>query len=122
MPPFPPGKSGGLIEARCPCLRAAVQPRRFRRVNPAASLKPDVPALAAPEAPEFPPGKSGGLIEAPWHGSFAARPERFRRVNPAASLKPCFFGLFLGPASQFPPGKSGGLIEASSARTCTSMS
>ena len=40
MPQFPPGKSGGLIEAR---------------ISAAPSLK-----IAA----MFPPGKSGGLIEA----------------------------------------------------------
>ena len=62
---FPPGKSGGLIEA----------------------ISAD--AGVSPPSGEFPPGKSGGLIEA------SALPARsrppvtlgFRRVNPAASLK-----------------------------------
>ena len=37
--PFPPGKSGGLIEAAPSCERLHKR-SSFRRVNPAASLKP----------------------------------------------------------------------------------
>ena len=61
---FPPGKSGGLIEA--------------------SRIHPDVPTSSR----RFPPGKSGGLIEASWQGySRGAVHHGFRRVNPAASLK-----------------------------------
>ena len=87
---FPPGKSGGLIEALLLLADAVDGGLRFRRVNPAASLKPR--PLCGPSWPAgnvFPPGKSGGLIEAVWRsrrGCYRHRP--------------------------FPPGKSGGLIEA----------
>ena len=61
---FPPGKSGGLIEAQGD--QAAVR------------------LLAE----GFPPGKSGGLIEAVYGWRVRLWGGRcFRRVNPAASLK-----------------------------------
>ena len=63
--------------------------RRFRRVNPAASLKQGLPACGNVALPGFPPGKSGGLIEA-WS----------RKARATALVQ------------SFPPGKSGGLIEA----------
>ena len=112
---FPPGKSGGLIEARpawaassaCSWSFRRVNPAAslkrhgeaigfsiqdgFRRVNPAASLKRSQGQRQVDHRGQFPPGKSGGLIEA-WH----------RSVSGAA------FG------TRFPPGKSGGLIEAES--------
>ena len=59
---FPPGKSGGLIEAR---------------MWLAVTISPEM----------FPPGKSGGLIEAGDAGQQRGVLTRFRRVNPAASLK-----------------------------------
>ena len=61
---FPPDKSGGLIEAIV--LLPFFQPPlpSFRRINPAASLKPGI------------------LIRMP-HRSVSG----FRRINPAASLK-----------------------------------
>ena len=64
---FPPGKSGGLIEAR------------------------SGDDSTSPDRAEFPPGKSGGLIEAKTSPQFSLSlwNPRFRRVNPAASLKPC---------------------------------
>ena len=79
---FPPGKSGGLIEAttldppvpQFPPGKASARaawcgtPRGFRRVNPAASLKrmtcKACSRLDQSVGSWFPPGKSGGLIEA----------------------------------------------------------
>ena len=62
---FPPGKSGGLIEASVP-------------------IEIETVSVA-----EFPPGKSGGLIEASSSPPCRSRARSsFRRVNPAASLKP----------------------------------
>ena len=61
---FPPGKSGGLIEAIRSLNKWNDNSGSFRRVNPAASLKRD--AFVAVEAVDVP---------------------SFRRVNPAASLK-----------------------------------
>ena len=129
---FPPDKSGGLIEARGHIFRHRHGCVGFRRINPAASLKPVRPSRTVKtSSATFPPDKSGGLIEA-----CSARPRscfgsRFRRVNPAASLKhaaawSCFGSRFrrVNPAAslklntyavndtKFPPGKSGGLIEA----------
>ena len=43
--PFPPGKSGGLIEARSFMRLHACCGAGFRRVNPAASLKQEKVAL-----------------------------------------------------------------------------
>ena len=75
------------------CAHASQRDGRFRRVNPAASLKP-FRLVTADRAPAwerlFPPGKSGGLIEAP-----------------IAHRK-----VIQSTAGAFPPGKSGGLIEA----------
>ena len=85
---FPPGKSGGLIEARRSTSPSRRCRSRFRRANPAASLKPE---LAPAEEPAS---------------------LRFRRVNPAASLKQPCPPTTCPPFSLFPPGKSGGLIEA----------
>ena len=71
--PFPPGKSGGLIEALSYRSRVRLGLARW-----------------------FPPGKSGGLIEAfpTWEvsaggiiGEILRIQSGFRRVNPAASLK-----------------------------------
>ena len=65
---FPPGKSGGLIEAQRLPLHSSRWAGCFRRVNPAASLKHDS-RRSEPGFPDlvvFPPGKSGGLIEAPY--------------------------------------------------------
>ena len=86
---FPPGKSGGLIEAGCSASAAARCRSGFRRVNPAASLKQQARASYLKTLSEFPPGKSGGLIEAraPAPTCSVWTPGRFRRVNPAASLK-----------------------------------
>ena len=87
---FPPGKSGGLIEASADdATPLALRDIGFRRVNPAASLKHLVSGRVVRCVP-FPPGKSGGLIEAPCRGG-ASR---------------------VGTRAEFPPGKSGGLIEA----------
>ena len=61
---FPPGKSGGLIEASTARLVCSRSSSRFRRVNPAASLK---------------------LGWAAWVEVIGI--DGFRRVNPAASLK-----------------------------------
>ena len=87
--PFPPGKSGGLIEAWLVSDYEDEYGPGFRRVNPAASLKPSAKNPGSlSSAPRFPPGKSGGLIEAPSR-RYGHLPSRgFRRVNPAASLKP----------------------------------
>ena len=85
---FPPGKSGGLIEAGYKVHSDLTYLPGFRRVNPAASLKRCARA------------------------AIARTRCRFRRVNPAASLKQ-FLGTQLHRAAgAFPPGKSGGLIEA----------
>ena len=63
---------------------------RFRRVNPAASLKRRPVGVVRRRLVVFPPGKSGGLIEAVTYGRCVASWTSwgFRRVNPAASLKP----------------------------------
>ena len=61
---FPPGKTGGLIEATPPPNSSQVQPASFRRVKPAASLKHR-------RVQQHPKDVAGG----------------FRRVKPAASLK-----------------------------------
>ena len=61
---FPPGKSGGLIEARTATRASRSAIKCFRRVNPAASLKPACVRLSS-------------------RGADCC----FRRVNPAASLK-----------------------------------
>ena len=88
---FPPGKSGGLIEA-AGTVGGGSSVASFRRVNPAASLK----RFRASDGDRF------------------HRAPRFRRVNPAASLKPLLAeSIPTCPARMFPPGKSGGLIEAS---------
>ena len=86
---FPPGKSGGLIEASSPMNSAVVTGCRFRRVNPAASLKRGDGRALADRADK-----------------------RFRRVNPAASLKHPHHVQVDQARIEFPPGKSGGLIEA----------
>ena len=87
---FPPGKSGGLIEAMGSFVGILQEHDGFRRVNPAASLKLPMACDARRPDAMFPPGKSGGLIEA-----LVVRTPR----SPQA-------------ATGFPPGKSGGLIEA----------
>ena len=46
---FPPGKSGGLIEASQPAACRTGDGSRFRRVNPAASLKLGHQAFPLPE-------------------------------------------------------------------------
>ena len=85
---FPPGKSGGLIEASHTRTVRVAGAECFRRVNPAASLKRPPVLPSAPSSASFPPGKSGGLIEAVDQAAAAAVAEPgFRRVNPAASLK-----------------------------------
>ena len=86
---FPPGKTGGLIEAEVVRNTIREDGSGFRRVKPAASLKP-VPKLRSLEnaRPEFPPGKTGGLIEAWLRLSRQQAASCFRRVKPAASLKP----------------------------------
>ena len=61
---FPPGKSGGLIEATDPMRYSTSSISSFRRVNPAASLKHRIRHHG--ERPDGP---------------------GFRRVNPADSLK-----------------------------------
>ena len=68
--------------------------RGFRRINPAASLKPYGDRGFRPLVAMFPPDKSGGLIEA--SGT----------INGS-----------LGIGVTFPPDKSGGLIEARSRGT-----
>ena len=87
--PFPPDKSGGLIEAS---RRLGVPRRRvqcFRRINPAASLKLDSLVHYRPCAQEcfrrINPAASLKRLGAHEHSS--TRPLRFRRINPAASLK-----------------------------------
>ena len=85
---FPPGKSGGLIEAAV-SARPMAQHVGFRRVNPAASLK-----------------------RADRHQRCQRRRGSFRRVNPAASLKLLVDNRLVDNRLVFPPGKSGGLIEA----------
>ena len=85
---FPPGKSGGLIEARVASYNSTFLYWRFRRVNPAASLKRLRGSDNNYYTDPFPPGKSGGLIE--------AQPTKFDWKENV----------------KFPPGKSGGLIEA----------
>ena len=88
MARFPPGKSGGLIEAGPMVDDLEADCMSFRRVNPAASLKQDLA------------------------GAVAADAVGFRRVNPAASLKQVDPGGCSLESGMFPPGKSGGLIEA----------
>ena len=87
MDVFPPGKSGGLIEAVPPYPVVTGAPR-FRRVNPAASLKQaDLSAFDMPitRFRRVNPAASLKLLGAA--PSSAAVQRRFRRVNPAASLK-----------------------------------
>ena len=70
-------------------LVTMAEPFRFRRINPAASLKRVLTRRTGRATVGFPPDKSGGLIEA--------------KDDPLKQREG-----FLG----FPPDKSGGLIEA----------
>ena len=86
---FPPGNSGGPIEARSRWRGRVWRPRGFRRVIPAAPLKRVARAEPRIDVARFPPGNSGGPIEAA-REAVAAAPRLVR----------------------FPPGNSGGPIEA----------
>ena len=88
-PEFPPGNSGGPIEATWFQLSTTILLLCFRRVIPAAPLKRIPPDRAPPAAARFPPGNSGGPIEAI-----------------AYSVYDTNF------VKEFPPGNSGGPIEA----------
>ena len=114
---FPPGKSGGLIEAVSCATSRTPAPAGFRRVNPAASLKRSVPRVQpySPVRSSFRRvNPAASLKPQKTRGGRAQSVAGFRRVNPAASLKPGRrpVGRRHGEAG-FPPGKSGGLIEAS---------
>ena len=86
---FPPGKSGGLIEAGLDRALALPAQQTFPPGKSGGLIEASHPHSATVTARTFPPGKSGGLIEATGAGSVgAAGSARFRRVNPAASLKP----------------------------------
>ena len=68
MPTLPRPTYGSPVTPRNPVnicrLSEELIPVRFRRVNPAASLKPRCGAGVRQRQTLFPPGKSGGLIEA----------------------------------------------------------
>ena len=84
---FPPGKSGGLIEADR-VVNAASPSKVFPPGKSGGLIEAGLPVDDQAGRSKFPPGKSGGLIEAL---TLPARPASrsgcFRRVNPAASLK-----------------------------------
>ena len=112
---FPPGKSGGLIEAPRTWRRFRSASCRFRRVNPAASLKHmDRAALGTPRLLGFRRvNPAASLKRYTLEVSSGAAMPGFRRVNPAASLKQVVVAHVTAHLPHlFPPGKSGGLIEA----------
>ena len=88
---FPPGKSGGLIEARDEGMTSKVHDLDLFPPGKSGGLieAENPPGVLPMLPPRFPPGKSGGLIEAFFNAINASlRIASFRRVNPAASLKP----------------------------------
>ena len=76
--PFPPGNSGGPIEAITRGNNRSVRWICFRRVIPAAPLKPMMSSCCHVFASLFPPGNSGGPIEA-------------RSFQSISFLSPCAF-------------------------------
>ena len=113
---FPPGKSGGLIEARSRSATVAMAAKVFPPGKSGGLIEARRIGRISNLAFTFPPGKSGGLIEAQIDSQDNIwLTTRFRGVNPAASLKQgAFFGGQIGGVGEFPPAKSGGLIEATS--------
>ena len=87
---FPPGKSGGLIEAMLITCTGFSNPYRFPPGKSGGLIEAAYPAREGLSSYRtvFPPGKSGGLIEATVTGTCGSQTTPgFRRVNPAASLK-----------------------------------
>ena len=73
---FPPGKSGGLIEAPMRCHTVSIHLLLFPPGKSGGLIEAGSRGRGAAAQPWFPPGKSGGLIEA------ATR----RPVNKAGSM------------------------------------
>ena len=85
---FPPGKTGGLIEA-LPPLRIRPAPPGFPPGKTGGLIEAFIQtARTTTRRRRFPPGKTGGLIEASVRSTTLPPVPRFRRVKPAASLKP----------------------------------
>ena len=109
---FPPGNSGGPIEA---VGVGFDQPHLvgFRRVIPAAPLKLGGRQLRLGRPQAFPPGNSGGPIEAPsCDASPATYPTPFPPGNSGGPIEALSYNTFFLICSPFPPGNSGGPIEA----------
>ena len=85
---FPPGNSGGLIEAGRSAGSRARGPWWFPPGNSGGLIEARTSRQRSP-APhrQFPPGNSGGLIEAMRPNKERWGTGSFRRVIPAASLK-----------------------------------
>ena len=135
---FPPGNSGGPIEASVVRFHGRRVAVGFRRVIPAAPLKLGVAAgaevarvsfrrviPAAPlklrtprQSPTASPRSFRRVIPAaplkrlPMRAAGGDWLRRFRRVIPAAPLKPEALAEKLRNTGWFPPGNSGGPIEA----------
>ena len=116
MPTLPRPTYGSTVTPRNPVnicrLSEELIPVRFRRINPAASLKRMLRLRRRRRTRLFPPDKSGGLIEASVTRGLTTvtfPPDKSGGLIEAVKGR---------PAGLFPPDKSGGLIEAILVEAC----